>query len=496
MKKRILSLLLVVLLLCGMGSAVLAAEDEAAAAADTLNALDLFRGVAVAEDGTPVYDLSRAPNRQEAVTILVRLLGRESEALAGQWETPFTDVDSWAVPYVGYAYANGLTNGIAATLFGGGQPVTAAQFITFVLRALGYSEAAGDFKWDESWQLSDQLGITDGRYTAQSNSGFTRGDAAIVSESALRAQLKGQEKTLLQSLVAFGAVNELDAVWQGLLPADTVDIAVLLSGPGEGAVLAELTGEKLLEAFPEGAYYITGLCPVEARLTASEHFATGLGSYLTGYGLDQIRITADGWYETVSGVSADAVQKNRVTFVMDEAGAVLGACREVEVTGNSVIFRFVRSDWDAAGFIQECRQGFEPTFSMLQELSADICLPLTVEEAREKLGDENYDILKKTFTEMQHVLLEQSVLPAGTVWVERDVLSSAAGENAMQELRMAAYGFWICSQLGVGLWKECAAAEEAVLRSAVYRISGGTEAYAQWLLCLDKNGLPLGYVLF
>ena len=310
------------------------------------------------------------------------------------------------------------------------------------------------------------------------------------------AQLKGKNESLLQSLVDFGAVNAPDAAWLGLISAETAELAVPLSGPGGGAVLAELTGEKLLEAFPEGAYYITGLCPVETRLTASEHFATGLGSYLTGYGLDQIRITADGWYETVSGVSADAVQKNRVTFVMDEAGVVLGACREVEVTGNSVIFRFARCDWDAAGLIQQCRQGFEPAFSMLQELSADICQPLTVEEAREKLGGEAYDILKRTFTEMEHVLLEPSALPAGTVWVERDVLSSAVGGNAMQELRMAAYGFWICNQTGAGLWKECAGAGDALLRSAVYRISGGTEACAQWLLCLDKNGLPLGYVLF
>ena len=88
MKKRVLSLLMAVLLLCCMIPVAAAAEDEATAAADTLNALDLFRGVAVAEDGAPVYDLSRAPNRQEAVTILVRLLGRESEALAGSGKRP------------------------------------------------------------------------------------------------------------------------------------------------------------------------------------------------------------------------------------------------------------------------------------------------------------------------------------------------------------------------------------------------------------------------
>lgn len=49
--------------------------------------------------------------RSEAVTMLVRLLGRENEALSGKWETPFTDVPAWAEPYVGLAYENGLTTG-------------------------------------------------------------------------------------------------------------------------------------------------------------------------------------------------------------------------------------------------------------------------------------------------------------------------------------------------------------------------------------------------
>ena len=51
--------------------------------------------------------------------MLVRLLGKEEEALAGNWDLPFTDVSktSAAYPYIGYAYANGLTNGTSATTF-------------------------------------------------------------------------------------------------------------------------------------------------------------------------------------------------------------------------------------------------------------------------------------------------------------------------------------------------------------------------------------------
>ena len=81
--------------------------------------------------------------------MLIRVLGKESEALNGSWEHPFNDVADWADKYVGYAYENGLTNGVSDTQFGTG---TASSFtyLTFVLRALGYSDVNGaDFTWDK-----------------------------------------------------------------------------------------------------------------------------------------------------------------------------------------------------------------------------------------------------------------------------------------------------------------------------------------------------------
>jgi hypothetical protein len=84
--------------------------------------------------------------------MLIRLLGKEAEATGSYWWHPFTDVDDWASSYVGYAYQKGITNGISATKFGGGAtPSTAAQYVTFVLRALGYVEGAyGDFNLERS----------------------------------------------------------------------------------------------------------------------------------------------------------------------------------------------------------------------------------------------------------------------------------------------------------------------------------------------------------
>lgn len=157
-------------------------------AAKKLYAKGLFQGTGTDEDGNPVFDLDRTPTRAEAVTMLVRLLGKEDEAKTGTWTTPFTDVADWAKPYVGYAYANGLTTGTSATTFGGNATVNASQYLTFVLRALGY-ESGTDFQWNKAWELSDQIGLTSGEYNANTTD-FTRGDVALISYTSLSADKK------------------------------------------------------------------------------------------------------------------------------------------------------------------------------------------------------------------------------------------------------------------------------------------------------------------
>ena len=202
MKKRI-AILLAVCLVFALASVAFAADGKETAAADALYTLGLFQGVGKDAEGKPIYELDRAPNRMEAVTMLVRLLGKEEEANAGTWEIPFTDVEDWAKPCVGYAYANGLTKGYDEKTFGGTDPVTAAQYLTFVLRAMGYSEADGDFRWDAAWELSDKLDITDGEYDA-STASFDRGDVAKISWSALAAYVKGEGRFLGEKLLDEG----------------------------------------------------------------------------------------------------------------------------------------------------------------------------------------------------------------------------------------------------------------------------------------------------
>ena len=199
--KRLLSLILVVICVAALMNVGFATGDKAVLAADELYELGLFQGKGTNPDGSPNYALQDAPTRHEAITMLVRLLGKESEAKAGKWDIPFTDVASWAKPYVGYAYANGLTHGTSASTFGGDDTISASQYITFVLRALGYEDGK-DFSWNAAWELSDKLGITAGQYGAVGSDPFLREDVVLISYDALDAKVQPEGIVLRDKIIA------------------------------------------------------------------------------------------------------------------------------------------------------------------------------------------------------------------------------------------------------------------------------------------------------
>jgi len=198
MKKRFFSLLLVVLLFCSVIPTAYADNGQRQNAAETLYTLGLFKGTGVNPDGTPIFDLDKAPTRDQGLIMLIRLLGKEQEALAGTWDIPFTDVSDFMRPYVGYAYANGLTNGTSATTFSGSDFIQTTHYVVFVLRALGYKDNV-DFQWDNACDFADELYLFRGDpYTPSTP--FYRGDVALISQNALTLHLKDSETRLIEQV--------------------------------------------------------------------------------------------------------------------------------------------------------------------------------------------------------------------------------------------------------------------------------------------------------
>lgn len=107
--------------------------------------------------------------------MLVRLLGKESQAQERNYPTDFSDVPGGAAPYVGYAVHEGLTNGVGGGRFGSDELITATQYTTLVLRAIGYDETADHFTWETALDKAVEIGMFDAAVARRLALGCDRG---------------------------------------------------------------------------------------------------------------------------------------------------------------------------------------------------------------------------------------------------------------------------------------------------------------------------------
>lgn len=188
------------------------ASPDTVRRADQLASLGLFRGT---DQG---YALDAAPDRMQGLVMLIRLLGQDSQALACTQATPFTDLPAWGAPYAAHAYAAGLTQGSSATTFSPGVPLKARDYVTFLLRALGYSDTAGDFTWNGCLSFAAQLGMIDAASAdALDRAGLNRGDMVDLSYAALTTPKKGGAQTLAESLRDAGIFTQAQGQAAGVL---------------------------------------------------------------------------------------------------------------------------------------------------------------------------------------------------------------------------------------------------------------------------------------
>lgn len=214
--KRIMMVILMcsLILSCGLSFADLTNENTLKV--DALKAIGLFSG------SSKGYELNRAPNRIEAAVMLVRLLGKEAEVKANTYTHPFTDLPAWANNYVGYMYTNQLSKGISETEFGEVKLVDANSYATFVLRALGYSDAAGDFAWATALDFAAEKGIlTQVEKKSVVSQRFLRDELVLLSYGTLKAPLKDTTKPLIDRLIEEKVVAPFAAVTNGIAQVAT-----------------------------------------------------------------------------------------------------------------------------------------------------------------------------------------------------------------------------------------------------------------------------------
>lgn len=203
--KKGLLLTLCVLLLGFAGVPVQAGTISYLPQAKVLQELGLFTGT---ENG---YELERSSTRAEAAVMLVRVLGQEKNIQKSE-NCPFQDVEPWAIPYINLLYEQKIAFGISEDYFGAADPITPAQYMTYLLRILGYLDTEGDFDWENALGEAQDLGIIQaGDLTSLTKTDeLSRGGMVNLTYHTLFAGFKEeQEITLLEKLyLNDGAVSQ------------------------------------------------------------------------------------------------------------------------------------------------------------------------------------------------------------------------------------------------------------------------------------------------
>jgi len=299
------NIFLAIIVLLQFFPVIASAQTDYTPQAESLRELGLFLGTSSG------FGLDRVGTRAEAAVMTVRLLGKEAEARSGSFSHPFTDVPAWAEPHVGFLYYHRITTGISSTQFGSNRPATSAQFATFVLRALGYEDSAGDFTWDKSLDKMVSLGIiTRAQATSFAESGL-RGYFVAISHQSLFAELKGTNTSLLEKLYLYDKAVTLAQ----MKAASAIDTRISMYSNIFGVPKARPEGAAL-DSEQVFAKVSDAVFKLEVKIMVDTDFTSASGFFLTSDGIavtslhavvlvsSAVVTTADGKTHPVEGILA------------------------------------------------------------------------------------------------------------------------------------------------------------------------------------------------
>ena len=132
-----------------MGSSAASYADVADT--DNVEAIEVLQAVGImVGDENGDFNPDQNVTRNEMAVVMSNLM--EYNVASYKDTSPFTDVPSWAEPYVAACWTNGITAGTSATTYGGSDNVTTSQAALMLMKALGYFQYSQDFGQD--WQLA------------------------------------------------------------------------------------------------------------------------------------------------------------------------------------------------------------------------------------------------------------------------------------------------------------------------------------------------------
>jgi len=221
LKKLLAVIITVTILATSIIPAFAAGSYTYTSQAQALYDLGLYKG---SSPTTFEPDLGSALDRQQGVVMLIRLLGKESAALAlSSSEVESTliifsdakDIASWAKKHIAYAvlykYVAGLPNGT----FAPNNPLSGKEFCTMLLRALGYTVDAAAYA-GACYQLSNIGAITFAEAAKFNEKELIRDDMVGIAYGVLKAEYKTTGKTVIETMVEQKIVTEAKAISAGV----------------------------------------------------------------------------------------------------------------------------------------------------------------------------------------------------------------------------------------------------------------------------------------
>lgn len=193
--KRALSLALASVMVLGMTVVGTGASYTDVTSKQNQEAIEVLQAVGImVGDNNGNFNPDQKVTRNEMAVVMSNLMDYRAATYAGT--SPFTDVPSWAEPYVAACWTNGITSGYTKTTYGGSDTVTTSQAALMLMKALGYFQYSSDFGSD--WQFSTIKKATQIDLFDDVDSGvreaMTRNDLAQLVLNALKTPTVEAEK--------------------------------------------------------------------------------------------------------------------------------------------------------------------------------------------------------------------------------------------------------------------------------------------------------------
>ena len=192
--KRVLSLGMTAAMISGLMVSAGAAGYTDVTAEDNVEAIEVLQtvGIMVGDEGGN-FNPDQNVTRNEMAVVMSNLMDYRVATYEGT--SPFTDVPSWAEPYVAACYTNGIVAGTSATTFGGNDTVTAGQAALMLMKALGYFQYQSDFGSDwllATTQVATRINLFSG-VQAGVREAMTRNDVAQLVLNTLKSTMVDAE---------------------------------------------------------------------------------------------------------------------------------------------------------------------------------------------------------------------------------------------------------------------------------------------------------------